>query len=60
MFPVLVQIFERRQTEPLSTSPYAASTASHTCRILALYLLGEFPFAFLALEQTEEPHQPAA
>jgi hypothetical protein len=32
---VLVQIFEGRQTEPVSTSPYAASTASHTCRIMA-------------------------
>jgi len=32
---VLVQFFEGRQTEPISTSPYAASTASHTCRIMA-------------------------
>jgi hypothetical protein len=32
---VLVQIFERRQTEPISISPYATSTASHTCRIMA-------------------------
>src|SRR5262245_65993029 len=29
-------ILERRQTESISTSPYAASTASHTCRIMAL------------------------
>ena len=28
-------IFERRQTESISTSPYVASTASHTCRIMA-------------------------
>jgi hypothetical protein len=28
-------IFERRQTESISTSPYAASAASHTCRIMA-------------------------
>ncbi|HEY9434135.1 MAG TPA: hypothetical protein VI260_21965 [Blastocatellia bacterium] len=32
---VLVQFFEGRQTEPISTSPYAASTASHTRRIMA-------------------------
>jgi hypothetical protein len=25
--------------EPISTSPYAASTASHTCRIMALGLV---------------------
>ena len=31
----LVQFFERRRIEPISTSPYAASTASHTCRIIA-------------------------
>src|SRR5215471_15963653 len=31
---VLVQIFESRQTGPISTSPYAAITASHTCRIM--------------------------
>jgi hypothetical protein len=36
---VLVQFFEGRQTEPISTSPYAASTASHTCRIMALGLV---------------------
>ena len=36
---VLVQFFWRRQTEPISTSPYAASTASHTCRIMALGLV---------------------
>jgi integrase-like protein len=30
-----VQFFEGRRTEPISTSPYAASTASHTCRIMA-------------------------
>jgi hypothetical protein len=32
---VLVQFFEGRQTEPISPSPYAARTASHTCRIMA-------------------------
>src|SRR5215475_9348761 len=31
----LVQFFESRQSEPISPSPYAASTASHTCRIMA-------------------------
>jgi hypothetical protein len=31
---VLVQFFKRRQTEPISTSPYAIRTASHTCRIM--------------------------
>src|SRR5215467_15786719 len=36
---VLVQLFEGRQTEPISASPYAASTASHTCRIMALGLV---------------------
>jgi hypothetical protein len=30
-----VQLFEKRQTESISTSTYAASTASHTCRIMA-------------------------
>jgi hypothetical protein len=28
-------IFERRQIESISTSPYAASAASHTCRVMA-------------------------
>jgi hypothetical protein len=32
---VLAQLLVRRRTEPFSTSPYAASTASHTCRIMA-------------------------
>jgi hypothetical protein len=32
---VLAQLFERRQTEPILTSPYAASAASHICRIMA-------------------------
>ena len=32
---VLAPFFDRRQTEPISTSPYAASAASHTCRIMA-------------------------
>src|SRR5262249_45910880 len=31
---VLVHFFERRQTEPISTSLYAASTAPHICRIM--------------------------
>jgi hypothetical protein len=29
------KFFEGRQTEPISISPYAASAASHTCRIMA-------------------------
>jgi hypothetical protein len=32
---VLAPFFDRRQAEPISTSPYAASPASHTCRIMA-------------------------
>ena len=32
---VLVHFFERRQTEPISTSLYAVSIAPHTCRIMA-------------------------
>jgi Domain of unknown function (DUF4440) len=32
---VLAPFFEGRQTELISTSPYAASAASHTCRIMA-------------------------
>src|SRR5215510_8385923 len=36
LFPaVLVQFFDRTQTKSISTSPYAASTASHTRRIMA-------------------------
>jgi len=33
-----VQFFERRRTEPIVTSPYGASTASHSCRIDAFGL----------------------
>ena len=33
---VLAQFFDIRRIEPISTSPYAASTAYHTCRIMAL------------------------
>lgn len=33
---VLAQFFEGRQIEPISTSPYVASAASHTGRIMAL------------------------
>src|SRR5262249_3475731 len=32
---VLAQIFERRQAEHISPSPYATSAAFHTCRIMA-------------------------
>src|SRR5262249_42784423 len=49
---VLVQFFERRQTEPISTSPYATSTASHICRtMVADPLIAEVsncPFLILA------------
>src|SRR5262245_3388180 len=38
-YSILVQFFEGRQIEPISTSPYAASTASHTRRIMALGLV---------------------
>jgi hypothetical protein len=58
---VLVQFFEGRQTEPISTSPYAASTASHTCRIMALGLVisdvSNCPFLILLANCLKSQHR---
>ena len=48
---VLVQIFERGRLSLFSTSPYAASTASHTCRTMApglvIFDVSNCPFLIL-------------
>jgi hypothetical protein len=37
-----VQFFEKRQTEPISSSPYAASAASHTQEMIEMAAFEEF------------------
>jgi len=52
--------FDERLPARLFRRQTGAQIVIDVQRQMAFQLFGEFPFALLAMEQTEEPHEPAA